>query len=431
MHVQDASPVVTGCTFSGNIRGLSMAGSSTATYVSGNTFGPQGDNSWVVSVTANCMGDVARHNTFQLRSDGKYGRLAVEGSALTTSATWPVPPSGFVYYMGSGQQLSIGGSNSPVLTLQPGTVMKFRYSGRMYVGHDVPGGLIADGVIFTSYLDDAAGGDTDGTTSSPGWNQWEWILLDTNAVPDSCIFTDCEFRYGGRDGYNMVEVRGVPAVFTGCVFKNSYQAGLCLNGSGEGLPIIKQCAFRFNRYGLKSVSDGRAFGTVMSSCFEGNTLYGLYADSFTDGQGKFAALNCWWGNANGPSGAGPGTGDAITSNINCSPWALEPVCSPLTDVNDTDKTPLRFILYPPYPNPFNPTTTIRFDLPRVMRVRLSVYNVEGKLIATLVDRHMAAGYKEVSWAAKDNSGQSVGSGIYFYRLVAGDFVQTKKMVLLR
>jgi hypothetical protein len=84
-----------------------------------------------------------------------------------------------------------------------------------------------------------------------------------------------------------------------------------------------------------------------------------------------------------------------------------------------------------YPNPFNPTTTIRFDLPRPAHVKLSIYNVKGELVATLVDRHMTEGRKELSWAGRDGGGRSVASGVYFYRLTAGDFVQTKKMVLLR
>ena len=110
LHVWNAlSPSVTGCTFGESYSGLSMDGTSMATNVSGNTFGPQSDNSYVVSVTADCMeGTAVGQNVFQLRSDGKYGRLAVEESALTMSAMWPVPPSGFVYYMGDGQQLSIG-----------------------------------------------------------------------------------------------------------------------------------------------------------------------------------------------------------------------------------------------------------------------------------------------------------------------------------
>jgi flagellar hook assembly protein FlgD len=88
-------------------------------------------------------------------------------------------------------------------------------------------------------------------------------------------------------------------------------------------------------------------------------------------------------------------------------------------------------LYAAYPNPFNPTTKIRFDLPRAVHVKLSIYNIKGELVKTLVDRYINKGRKEITWNAKDNRGRVVSSGIYFYRLVAGEFVQTRKMVLLR
>ncbi|UCD19689.1 MAG: T9SS type A sorting domain-containing protein [candidate division WOR-3 bacterium] len=102
-----------------------------------------------------------------------------------------------------------------------------------------------------------------------------------------------------------------------------------------------------------------------------------------------------------------------------------------TTGDDVPSVPKAFALYQNVPNPFNPMTTIRFDLPRAINVKLCVYNVKGELIATLVNQHMMEGRKEIAWSAKDNRGRAVSSGIYFYRLVAGDFVQTKKMVLLR
>jgi len=79
-----------------------------------------------------------------------------------------------------------------------------------------------------------------------------------------------------------------------------------------------------------------------------------------------------------------------------------------------------------YPNPFNPTTEIRYVLPRDCKVRLDVHNVAGQKVATLVDGKQKAGYKTARWDAG-----SFSSGIYFYRLQAGGFVQTRKMVLIR
>ncbi len=88
--------------------------------------------------------------------------------------------------------------------------------------------------------------------------------------------------------------------------------------------------------------------------------------------------------------------------------------------------PGEFALYQNYPNPFNPTTTIRFDLKESGRVRLTVYNALGQKIATLVDKKMQAGHKGVVWDAQD-----MPTGIYFYRLEAGSYTETKRMILLK
>jgi hypothetical protein len=84
-----------------------------------------------------------------------------------------------------------------------------------------------------------------------------------------------------------------------------------------------------------------------------------------------------------------------------------------------------------HPNPFNPSTTISFTLPGRTRVTLAVYDVQGRLVRTLVDDMVGEGYQERSWDGKDAIGRPVGSGVYFYRLTAGDKTLAKKMVLIR
>lgn len=98
---------------------------------------------------------------------------------------------------------------------------------------------------------------------------------------------------------------------------------------------------------------------------------------------------------------------------------------------ETPQQPGETLLKQNIPNPFNPVTTIGFELPGAVHVNLSIYDVKGELVSTLVDQRMTAGSKEVNWIAKDSRGRAVSSGVYFYRLVAGDFVQARKMVLLR
>ncbi|UCD62547.1 MAG: T9SS type A sorting domain-containing protein [Candidatus Zixiibacteriota bacterium] len=93
--------------------------------------------------------------------------------------------------------------------------------------------------------------------------------------------------------------------------------------------------------------------------------------------------------------------------------------------------PKSFALNQNYPNPFNPSTTVRFALPQASPVALKVYNLLGQRVATVVDREMEAGHHTVTWEGCDDNGNRVASGIYFYRLEAGSFKQTKKMLMLK
>jgi hypothetical protein len=88
------------------------------------------------------------------------------------------------------------------------------------------------------------------------------------------------------------------------------------------------------------------------------------------------------------------------------------------------------ILFQNYPNPFNPTTTISFELSEKVFVNLTVYNVDGKPIRTVVNGPLDSGIQEVYWDGINANGISASSGVYFYRLKAGVTVLTKKMVLL-
>ena len=84
-----------------------------------------------------------------------------------------------------------------------------------------------------------------------------------------------------------------------------------------------------------------------------------------------------------------------------------------------------------YPNPFNPTTTIEYSLAEGSDVILKIYNLSGKLIRTLVNEYQSAGYYSITWYGDNEVGQEIASGVYFYQIQAGDFVSTKKMVVLK
>ena len=94
--------------------------------------------------------------------------------------------------------------------------------------------------------------------------------------------------------------------------------------------------------------------------------------------------------------------------------------------------PAVFALASNYPNPFNPATTIKYSLPQAADVELMVYNILGQPVRTLVAEHQSAGRYVVEWDATNDTGHSLSSGMYFYRLAAGgEFLETKKMLLLK
>jgi hypothetical protein len=94
--------------------------------------------------------------------------------------------------------------------------------------------------------------------------------------------------------------------------------------------------------------------------------------------------------------------------------------------------PTKFALGQNYPNPFNPTTSIRFALPEGTSVRLEIYNMLGQRITTLIDGNFInAGVYEAIWNARDDAGRDVSSGIYIYRITAGDYIDMKRMILMK
>ena len=93
--------------------------------------------------------------------------------------------------------------------------------------------------------------------------------------------------------------------------------------------------------------------------------------------------------------------------------------------------PVVFALHQNYPNPFNPVTTLRYDLPENSLVNIIIYDLLGRQVKTLVNQTQDAGFKSVIWDATNDFGKPVSAGVYLYQIQAGEFVQTKKMVLLK
>ena len=132
----------------------------------------------------------------------------------------------------------------------------------------------------------------------------------------------------------------------------------------------------------------------------------------------------------------PGTNEFTLTNTNITSLKLTAEYAGVTSV-DYENKPIEYVLYQNYPNPFNPTTTIKFSIgtspsvpllskERDARVRLDVYNALGQKVRTLIDKEMKPGYHEVEFNADDLS-----SGIFFYRIITGEFTAVKKMILIK
>jgi len=107
------------------------------------------------------------------------------------------------------------------------------------------------------------------------------------------------------------------------------------------------------------------------------------------------------------------------------------VSTDVTDVTPDGTLPASFELAQNYPNPFNPTTQIRFSLPQASNVRLDIFNLLGRRVCRLIDQHLCAGVHQVTFNGRSEKGRSLASGIYFYRISAGEYTEVRKMVLLK
>ena len=103
----------------------------------------------------------------------------------------------------------------------------------------------------------------------------------------------------------------------------------------------------------------------------------------------------------------------------------------LVSNDESNQLPTAFSLYNNYPNPFNPMTTIRYNLPDDALVNITIYDMMGRVVKTLINDQQTTGYRSLQWNATNDNGAPVSAGLYLYTIEAGQFRQTNKMVLLK
>ena len=110
---------------------------------------------------------------------------------------------------------------------------------------------------------------------------------------------------------------------------------------------------------------------------------------------------------------------------------IAPLFEDFVGNKEPDFTPYKFTLSQNYPNPFNPITTFSYELPNVAQVRIIIYDVLGRKIKSLINTEQSAGFHSLRWDATNDIGESVAAGMYLYTIQAGEFRDTKKMILLK
>jgi len=199
---------------------------------------------------------------------------------------------------------------------------------------------------------------------------------------------------------------------------------MLLNGRGRFaafpvLPLLLLAAALVPRPGA-AAGDSKAPGSIAES-----PSYVLRSAVF--GSAGASASSASYG-SNGTMGQphpiGPLSGSTYEMYAGFWNWTV-----PLT--TDAEEIPLVFNLFQNYPNPFNPVTTIDYSIPGKTTVDLTIYDVSGRRVRTLVSgKHLPGGYSVV-WDGRNDGGRPVATGVYFYRLTAGGNNSVRKMVVLR
>ncbi len=228
-------------------------------------------------------------------------------------------------------------------------------------------------------------------------------------------------------GINDLEVAGNQYNVTFRAFPKAaevygvYPGTLDFNTNTEAEDATIAMISALNNDGATGVTDANAPG-------QQSILVYIGYESFLLQLGEIKSINCNRGTYFEGNWVNDGY-EALTYNGDDKGWALFE--STTTAVQTSPIQPEKFGLDQNYPNPFNPTTRIKYQLQESSTVYLSIYNMLGQHIRTLVNSSQAAGSYAAEWDGRNNLGASVPSSVYMYTIIAGDFVQTRKMMLLK
>jgi len=319
--------------------------------------------------------------------------------------------SGTAKYSGGGWEKFGDGTTSTTMELLPNNI-KFRVE---YAGHakekyqDVGSDpeVVFNTVLVTMKLLDSGGGELNGTAKYSGAG-WETFGDGETTTTMELLPNNIKFRveYAGHAKEMYQDVSSEPIV----VFNTVNVTMKLLDSDGSEL----HGTAKYSGGGWEQFGSGTT--TTSMELLPNNIKFRIeYSGAAKEKYQDVGSDNLVIFNYN--------NGALAKSLLLKDGWEIsEDWTAPVPDV---------FKLSQNYPNPFNPTTTISFQLPEPVEVRLVIYNVRGELVRTLVEERKNAGYYDVIWNGTNQQGQVVANGLYFYEMKTGKFIERKQMMLLK
>ncbi|MBU0984374.1 MAG: T9SS type A sorting domain-containing protein, partial [candidate division Zixibacteria bacterium] len=257
-----------------------------------------------------------------------------------------------------------------------------------------------------------------GAVGFVAYSRWGWInssyLLQTT-------FFDSLFAHPDRPAVQaMYDSKATYYYYRDLVYGQNYLGDPTLRvhtGRPDDLDVAT--VYTKGEFELTVRSNGTPIADCAITVAEDGQMLATYR---TDGDGRVIMEDAF------------SSGTTYTITASRAGYCLEQVAfspSVVTDIDDDNLLPGSYRLAQNYPNPFNPSTVIDFEIPRQSAVTLIVYNVLGQQVATLAEQDLSAGVHSVTWDGRDDTGGAAASGVYFYRLQAGDFSAARKMILLQ
>lgn len=259
------------------------------------------------------------------------------------------------------------------------------------------------------------------------YSKGAYVLHMLRGVLGDSVFFDCLSQYAGDPQFRY-----------GHAITEDFQ-NVCENVSGVDLDFFfQQWVYDeyYPSYEFSVSQNGSTFRTTVGiQQTQGNLgrrpVFEMPIQlrfNFTDGSDTLVTA---WNDQQQQSFQFDFTKQISSTDFDPDKWILRTVQQVVTVVHELPGIPERFDLLQNYPNPFNPETVISYQLPEISDVELNIYNVLGQKVYTFTKAQRPAGYYHVTWDGKDRFGNTVGSGIYIYKIQAGEFVKNRKMVLVK